>query len=162
MINHYISKYGKRLYGLCITLCADSFDADDLYQETWLRAFKKLGKYDESRPFEAWLTAICVNAYRDFLRRKKRSLFFDNFATSEEKDLAFENTAESKKEDYSDLYSAVDSLPEKFRVTVVLYYFHDLDEKRTAETLQIPLGTVKSRLNKAKKLLRKELENDEK
>lgn len=65
----YIEKYGRRLYGLCRSLIGD--DADDLYQETWLRAYMKLGAYKKDMPFEPWLTSICVNAYRDELRRRR-------------------------------------------------------------------------------------------
>lgn len=160
MIDQYIQKYGKRLYGLCVTLCADAFDADDLYQETWLKVLRKIEQYDPSKPFEAWLTGICVNTYRDLIRRKKRNPMFDGFSSTEEKDAAITNVSQQEKEDFSDLHDAINRLPEKMRVTVILHYFHDLDEKRTASALGIPNGTVKSRLNKAKKLLRKELDNE--
>lgn len=162
MINQYILKHGKRLYGLCITLCADSFDADDLYQETWLKVLKKYEQYDPSKPFEAWLTRICVNTYRDFLRHKKKNPVFENFASNEEKTAALENVHEIEKKDFSDLHNAINSLPEKLRITVILYYFHDLNQAQTAIALGVPQGTVKSRLSKAKKLLREELEFDEK
>lgn len=162
MINQYILKHGKRLYGLCITLCADSFDADDLYQETWLKVLKKYEQYDPSKPFEAWLTRICVNTYRDFLRRKKKNPVFENFASNEEKTAALENVHEIEKKDFSDLHNAINSLPEKLRITVILYYFHDLNQAQTAIALGVPQGTVKSRLSKAKKLLREELESNEK
>lgn len=162
LINQYILKHGKRLYGLCITLCADSFDADDLYQETWLKVLKKYEQYDPSKPFEAWLTRICVNTYRDFLRHKKKNPVFENFASNEEKTAALENVHEIEKKDFSDLHNAINSLPEKLRITVILYYFHDLNQAQTAIALGVPQGTVKSRLSKAKKLLREELEFDEK
>ncbi|MCM1544667.1 MAG: RNA polymerase sigma factor [Ruminococcus sp.] len=158
MIDQYIYKYGKRLYGLCVTLCADAFDADDLYQETWLKALRRIEQYDPSKPFEAWLTSICVNTYRDLSRRKKRSPMFDGFTSTEDKDKAIADVSQPEKEDFSDLHDAINRLPEKLRITVILHYFHDLDEKRTAAALSIPNGTVKSRLNKAKKLLRKELD----
>lgn len=47
MIDQYIRKYGKRLYGLCLTLCANPFDADDLYQDTWLQVVRNISRYDE-------------------------------------------------------------------------------------------------------------------
>ena len=69
MIDQYIRQHGKRLYGLCMTLCANSFDADALYQETWMKAVKCFSQYDPTQPFEPWLTKICVNTYRNGLRR---------------------------------------------------------------------------------------------
>lgn len=160
LIEQYIELHGRRLYGLCLTLCADTFDADDLYQETWLKAYKAMQTYDGSRPFEAWITGICVNTYRDALRRRKRQKIFDGFATSEEKERALCEVVGEEPQDFSDLHAAIDRLPLKMRVTVILHYFHDFDESRTAAVLGIPTGTVKSRLHQAKKRLRKELENE--
>lgn len=159
-IDQYIRQYGKRLYGLCLTLCADSFDADDLYQDTWLKAMKYIARYDESRDFEPWLTRICVNLYRNKLRRMMRSPVFDGFASEEEKTAAIENIAAPETEDYSQLYAAIGRLPEKLRVTVILFYFREMDVSQTANVLNIPPGTVKSRLSKARKLL-KEVLTDE-
>lgn len=158
MINQYIEEYGKRLYGLCLTLCADTFNAEDLYQETWLKVCRKISQYDEKKPFEGWLTGICVNLYRDNLRKQKISKIFDGFASSEEKDRAIESVPDKVKKDYSELHEAIDKLPEKLRITVIVYYFRGLSEAQTAAALGIPKGTVKSRLNQAKEKLRKELD----
>lgn len=67
MIDQLIEKHGRRLYGLCRTLCTSPSDADDLYQETWLKVCAKLELYNDSSAFEGWLTRICVNTYRDSL-----------------------------------------------------------------------------------------------
>ena len=58
LIDQYIQQYGRRLYGLCRSLCASPYDADDLYQETWLRVVKHISQYDPSREFESWLTRV--------------------------------------------------------------------------------------------------------
>lgn len=160
LMDEYISVYGKRIFGLCMALCASRYDADDLYQETWLRALKKINSYDKSKPFEPWVSRICVNAYRDFLRRKKISPVADPFGDTNEKDEMFLHIAEKEPEDRSDVREAVERLPEKLKITVILFYFSDLGEKRTAEILKVPEGTVKSRLNKAKKLLKEELKGE--
>ena len=160
MIDQYIRQYGKRLYGLCLTLCANSFDADDLYQDTWLKAVKNISQYDESREFEPWLTRICVNTYRNRLRRIMKSPIFDAFSSEEEKTAVMENIATPESEDYSRLHEAIDRLPEKLRIAVILFYFRDMDVGQTAQALNIPPGTVKSRLSKARKLL-KEVLSDE-
>ena len=160
MINQYIHKYGKRLYGLCITLCADKFSAEDLYQETWLKVCRKFEQYDSSKPFESWLTGICVNTYRDELRKQRISKIFDGFTTTEEKDKAIEEVAESVPDDYSELHEAIDRLSDKLRITVILHYFNGFSAADTAISLGVPVGTVKSRLNQARKKLRKELENE--
>ena len=158
-MDQYIRKYGKRLYGLCMTLCADKHEADDLYQDTWVKVIRSFDSFDASRDFEPWLTRLCVNTYRDKLRRLSRSPFL-NFTSNETKDAVFSTAPAPEREDYSDLYAAIDQLPEKLRLAIILFYFEDMDISKTAQTLGIPPGTVKSRLNKARKLL-KEVLTDE-
>ena len=148
-MDQYIRKYGKRLYGLCMTLCADKHEADDLYQDTWVKVLKRFDTYDPSRDFEPWLTRLCVNTYRDRLRRLSRSPFL-NFSSNETKEAFLLTATAPEKEDYSDLYAAIDQLPEKLRLTIIMFYFQDMDTEKTAQTLGIPTGTVKSRLHKAR------------
>lgn len=157
MLNEYIEKYGKRLYGLCRTLCTNKEDADDLYQETWLKVHKKIHHYNPEFEFLGWVTRICVNTYKDQYRKRKLSLVFDFFSSPEEKDLILNSAAEEEKEDFSDLHIAVDSLPDKIKMTVVLYYFQELSIAETAKVLSIPEGTVKSRLSKARTLLKEKM-----
>lgn len=160
MINQYIRLYGNRLYGLCLTLCANTHDAEDLYQETWLKVVKNISKYDTTQEFEPWLTKICVNTYRNTLRRILRSPIFNGFASDEEKMAILENVAVQEKEDYTYLHEAVNRLPEKLRMTVILFYFKEMDVNETASVLGIPPGTVKSRLNKARNLLKEVLTSE--
>lgn len=159
MINQYIHQYGKRLYGLCLKLCANSFEADDLYQDTWMQVLRKIHQYDPRQPFEPWLTQICVNLYRNTLRRISRSPLLQ-FRTTGELDDFIGQIPAPEQEDYGQLHEAIDTLPEKLRVTVILFYFRGMNVTSAAGVLNIPPGTVKSRLNKARKLL-KEVLTDE-
>ena len=160
MVDQYIEKYGRRLYGLCRALCANPGDAEDLYQETWLKVYQKFALFDPQYEFEGWLTRICVNTYKDQWRKNKLSLIFDLFESGEAKEAVLQTAAAPAEEDFSDLHDAVAHLPEKIRVTVLLYYFRELDVNATAQVLGIPAGTVKSRLSKARILL-KEMMDDE-
>lgn len=160
LIDKYIRQYGKRLYGLCLSLCVNPFDDDDLYQETWIKVVKNISQYDSSKEFEPWLTKICVNTYRNVLRRLARSPLLD-FKTTEEKDAllcAIPDTTENQ--DYSSLYEAIDRLPEKYRIAVILFYFQDMDIATTAHVMGVPEGTIKSRLSKARKLLKEVLDSE--
>ena len=159
MIDEYIRRYGRRLYGLCRSLCPNPFDADDLYQETWLRVVKHIGKYDPSREFEPWLTRICVNTYRSALRRLARSPLLD-FASGQDKDRLLDSIPAPEGKDYLPLYEAVGQLPDKLRQAVALFYFQGMDLAAAAQTLGIPVGTMKSRLNKARKLLKEALADE--
>ncbi len=155
-----IRVYGPRLFGLCMTLCRNKHDAWDLYQDTWLRAYEKQQQYEPSRAYEGWLTAICINRYRDYLRRAKIAPFFDLFSSSEEKETAIHQIPIVEKEDFREVREAVDDLPEKFRQVVILFYFEDKDVRKTAEILGVPEGTVKTRLMKARKLLKEVLQDE--
>ncbi len=142
-----------------MTLCTDPYEAEDLYQETWLKVVRNISRYDPAREFEPWLTKICVNTYRNTLRRIARSPVL-SFRDTREKDTMMQSVPAPEKKDYEPLYEAVRNLPEKMRLTVVLFYFEDMDIRSAAEVLGVPPGTVKSRLSKARKLL-KEVLGDE-
>ena len=114
MIDQYIHDYGKRLYGLCTVLCANSYEADDLYQETWLKVVKNISKYDTCQAFEPWLTTICVNTYRNLLRRIARSPVFNTFTTTEEKDTLLHSIPAPEGKDYSSLYTPSTVCPKSF------------------------------------------------
>ena len=146
MFDDYIAAYGQRLFGLCMHLCRDRWDAQDLYQETWLK------------DFGVWISRICVNLYRDRLRRKKL-LSFLSFSSQEQEESPMCQLAAPEPEDYSDLHHAIGQLPEQYRLVIVLYYFLGCSVEQTAEALKIPAGTVKSRLSKARSLLERSLEN---
>lgn len=160
MLDQYIETYGRRLYGLCRKLCGERFDAEDLYQETWLRALRCFARYDPSRDFEPWIAKICVNLFRDRWRRKKRSPVFDGFASEEEKTMALENVPAPEQADYSAVHAAVSALPEKQRLAVILYYFNGFDIETTARMLKVPPGTVKSRLAGARTRLKERLKDE--
>ena len=155
-MDKFIQTHGKRLFGLCMHLCRNRDEAEELYQETWLKALRNFGQYDPAQDFGPWVSRICVNTYRDMLRKKKRSPFADWFSTFAEKDAAMEKVAAGVR-DYSDLAEAVSRLPEPLRVTVILFYYHDLSLQDTAKTLALPEGTVKSRLYTARKRLKEML-----
>ena len=158
-IDQYIQRYGRRLYGLCRALCPHPFDADDLYQETWLRVFRHMDCYDPGREFEPWLAKICVNTHRSALRRLARSPLLD-FASGEDKDRLLDSIPAQEETDYLPLYEAVGKLPDKLRQAVALFYFQGMDLAAAAEILNIPVGTMKSRLNKARKLLKEALADE--
>ncbi|MDR1643609.1 MAG: sigma-70 family RNA polymerase sigma factor [Clostridiales bacterium] len=158
MIDECISRYGKRIFGLCLKLCKNSMDAEDLYQETWIKAYRFIDKYDNAREFEGWLTSICLNAYRDMLRRQRWKSMLAVFKSNEEKDFVMNSLPAETEDNYSHVREAVNELPEKCRMATILYYFNDMDVKKVAEILKMPEGTVKSHLSKARKILKERLE----
>lgn len=160
-VENYISEHGLALTKLCLSLTNNRHDAEDLYQSTWEKAIRKLKKYDSTRPFEKWLFTICVNTYRDRVRRydNKRIL---SFSSDEEQERIISSIPDpnSNRDDYLAIHAAVKRLKPSLREAVVLYYFRDYSVAELSEILAIPEGTVKSRLSTARAELRKELSDD--
>jgi RNA polymerase sigma-70 factor (ECF subfamily) len=160
LFDEYINAHGKRLFSLCLKLCAHREDAEDLYQETWIKAYRFYDRYDSEQEFEKWLTTICANTFRDLLRRQKWKSLFIPFRSNEEKDALLSSIPAVEAEDFSEVKEAVDSLPDKYRLVTVMYYWDGCDVKKTAELLSIPEGTVKYQLHKARELLKRRLEQN--
>lgn len=154
----YIAAYGLSLTKLCMSLCSDRHDAEDLYQSTWEKAMKKIKQYDSQKPFEKWLFSICINTYRDNLKRfdTKKVLRFSS-SEDQERFLSSIPDFDVDKDEYIALHQAISKLPCELKEIIVLYYFRDYSIKELSEILQIPQGTAKSRLYKSREILRKEL-----
>lgn len=161
MLDDLIAEHGRRLFSLCLKLCSQREDAEDLYQETWCKVCASIDKYNKDKPFEHWLTAVCVNTYRDNLRKRRWTRLMAGFSGEEEKQRAIESVADvAENEQDREVREAVAQLPEKLRVAVVLHYFLDRNIEETAQQLGIPPGTLKSRLYKARRILEGRLCND--
>lgn len=159
MFETYVVEYGDSLARLCFSLCRNNQDAEDLYQETWLRAY---ASYDQSeiKDFRKWIYAICVNRFRDTYRKKLRGIQEVQFETNEHKDAFFASIAcdsDYDQTDYTALYEAIAKLPDKLKAVISLRYFSDLSCADISEVLDISVTAVTTRLSRAIKLLAKEM-----
>lgn len=166
-----IDEYGKDIYSFCRHLAYDRQEAEDLYQDTFLKAVELEGKIDmESNP-KSWLLSVALRLWKN--RRRKyawRRRITDICPIVEEKDLETQLSCEEQEaspeermlgmEERLAVASAVGRLPERLRTAVLLYYMEEQSVKQTARIMGIPPGTVLSRLYKARKILKKELESD--
>ncbi|MBQ8860858.1 MAG: RNA polymerase sigma factor [Ruminococcus sp.] len=157
-----VEEHGLNLTKLCLSLCNNSIDAQDLYQSTWEKVFRKYKLYKKEQPFEKWLFSVCINTHRDMLKRFDVRRAF-RFNSSDEQELFLSSIPfyEEEKDDYISLHNALNILRREQREVIVLYYFKDYSISELSEILSIPEGTVKSRLHKARELLKKELNFDE-
>ena len=137
--NNYVQLYNADLTRLCVSLCGNISEAEDLLQDTWLKALKYYDKYDKSKAFDKWLYSICVNTYRNSLKSafmRKRKLFRD-----EEEELIFFSSIpqvnDKTKEEYFELHKAISALSKKHRIVVVLYYFKDYSVAEISQILNI-------------------------
>lgn len=157
----YVRLYAQDLARFCYKLCGNRHDADDLFQETWTKAIKKYHQYDRTKSFKNWLFAICVNTYKDDISLKYNAARVA-FASSEEKEQFLNSIpdAQTDRDAYLDLHDALGTLSKKHRVVITLYYFKEFSLKEIAEILHIPEGTVSSRLDTAKKHLKRRLSHE--
>ena len=160
-VEEYIAAHSLALTKLCLSLTDNRHDAEDLYQSTWEKAIRHLRRYDDSRPFEKWLFTICVNVFRDRVRRYDNSRII-RFSSDEEQERFLSSIPcdDGDRDAYIALRSAVKRLKPPLREAIVLYYFRGYCVAELSEILEIPEGTVKSRLSTARTELRKELSDD--
>jgi RNA polymerase sigma-70 factor (ECF subfamily) len=141
--------------------------AEDATQEAFLKAFERLDTLKEPRKFGAWVKAIATRSAVDILRQLKHMVTSQDISELSTDDyfpqvkLPMPETEAERRELRAKLLEAIDSLTPVHRQVVVLKYFLDFDNQAIAETLNLPLGTVKSRLHRALKILNCKLTEDE-
>lgn len=167
-IDILIERYKDSLYKFCYHLSPVRHDADDLFQDTWVKAVQHIETYDTGKRFNTWLFSICMNTYRDKYRKAKRWLdrvkvFFSNDEMQDEfDDMESPGIPVSEymeiKEETKILRDSINSLDDTFRIPLILFYFKELSYEDISHILDIPEGTVKSRLNSGRAKLKKAME----
>jgi len=164
-----VERYQRRVYSLALRMVRQAEDAEDLTQETFVRMFRALDRYDPSRPFGAWLFTIASRLCIDHLRRRRVkpiSLFQGEPGSEEERVIEAVDPGlrpeevTSHAEEERRTRQLIDSLPPHYRIVVVLRHQQDLSYEEIAETLHLPLGTVKARIHRARALLKRHLEGE--
>jgi len=167
MLELLIQRYETPLYTLCRKLTRDRMDADDLYQDTWVAAVRGLAGFSLERSFRAWLFAICLNRYRDLYRTRRRwarrvRRFFRGAegGESDEGDARIASPEASPAERHErqarrdDVRQALDRLDDLHRLPLLLHYDRGLSIEEIAAALDVPAGTVKSRMATGRRKLR--------
>jgi RNA polymerase sigma-70 factor (ECF subfamily) len=165
-IEALIRRYQNYVFRLCCLVMRNEQDAEDMTQETFIRAFRALPRFEirEGASFEAWLYRIAVNACRSRMRRK----WYQVLPWPEPAPQLVGEPEEQpdrllmQGEQRDEILAAVELLGEKHRLVVVLRYYAGLSNEEIAKTLNIPSGTVRSRLHVARRRLKEILENEEK
>jgi RNA polymerase sigma-70 factor (ECF subfamily) len=149
-----VQTHQQAVFRLAYLLLGDPDDAEDIAQETFLRAWNHLKRFDQTRPLKPWLLSITANLARNRRRSAGRYLaaltraFRDEPAPTSVEDIG------AQYMEANDLWKAVQNLREPDQQVVYLRYFMDLSVAETAEVLQVAEGTVKSRLSRALEKLR--------
>ena len=166
-----VNRCHRQAYNIAYRLTGNNADAEDLTQETFLRAFRFFDRYNRDMPFENWLYRIMSRVFIDELRKKPKFktqsldqplnntdsgdsevlLEIPDFKSNPEQMLLSDALEEH-------LQNALNTLPEEFRIAVILADIEGLSYEEIAETMNCSLGTVRSRLHRGRKLLRRQVQ----
>jgi RNA polymerase sigma-70 factor (ECF subfamily) len=161
-IDHLFKIHYPYIYGLLVSKVKNKSIAEDLTIEALTKAFMQLEKYDPQYAFSTWLKRIVINHHIDFVRKKKLETYSLQNATENKEDAYLLNSdmvAASpediyiKKQRASFVKNFVESMKEHHSVLIELRFFKELTYEEIADTLGVPIGTVKARLHRAKHVL---------
>ena len=159
-----------QLYSAAVRMTRNSADAEDLVQETYLKAYRSYGTFQEGSNLKAWLYRILTNTFINTYRAKQRrpeetqlddveDLFLYRRIGGLEAAMASRSAEDTLMDMFTDseVKDALDALPETFRIPVLLADVEEFSYKEIAEMLEIPIGTVMSRLHRGRKAMQRQL-----
>ncbi len=155
-----VETYQKPVYNLCYRMLGEPESAEDAAQETFLRAYQNLHRYDASRSFGTWILSIAAHYCIDNLRKKKFTMFSMDAET--EDGMTFElpdasapdpETESVKREQRDRLHHLLKDLDATDRAAVIMRYWYDFSEVEIANSLNLTVSAVKSRLHRSRRAL---------
>lgn len=164
--NEIVLRYKDKLINFLFRYTGSREEAEDLAQDTFLKLYKSKHLYKEIAKFSTWFYTIAINIAKTNLRKKKNysSISISDFDPDNEKDfdlkadvLSPEETAQAGIENQY-IQQAINSLDEKFKEVIILRDIQDMDYEEIAEIMKLPLGTVKSRINRGREKLKELLQ----
>lgn len=157
-------KHINSLYSFALYMAKNESDAQDLVQDTYLRAYRFFDKFQEGTNCKAWLIKILRNTFINSLRRNNRYPNMVRLSEMEDQGLELASNPEYDDEISGELFdddvtAAVESLPDSYRFVVMLADVEGLSYKEIADLIGCPIGTVMSRLCRGRRLLKRKLRN---
>ncbi|WP_047980536.1 RNA polymerase sigma factor SigW [Ornithinibacillus contaminans] len=158
--------YQDRIFQHCLRMLGNVHEAEDIAQEAFIRAYVNIHSYDEHRKFSTWLYRIATNLTIDRLRKRKPDYYLDaEVKGTDGLDMYSQLAADEKlPEDevegielQSYIQQQIAQLPPKYRSIIMLRYLEDFSLQEISDILDIPLGTVKTRIHRGREALRKKL-----
>jgi len=150
-----IEQEQKGLMKFLLALCGGNYDnAEDLAQETALKAYLSYSGFVERFKFTTWLYRIAYNSFIDFQRKNKVSM------VTLESAMTLANESEKHNFQYEELYKAIEELPADEKTALLLFYMEDMKVLEIALVMQKPIGTIKSYLNRGRKQLKIKLTHE--
>ena len=164
-LDHIIDHYTSKLYYFVLSILRNRADAEEVVQDTFIKVVKNIEKYDLSQRFSAWVFTIASNTAKDYLRKRKRHsvcISFDQNVNEESDEKSIDIPDKRKipvNEAYKNevekiLQQEISNLPDNYKEIILLRHIDDLSYDEIAEILDCKVGTVKSRLARAREMLK--------
>lgn len=159
-----IDEFGTDLYRFCMKLCINKANAEDLYQQTFLKALESAVKLDWEQNPKALFFSLAHNLWKSGQRKNARRAAIAPCSNLDEENenllYSNENVEEKvfQQELLTETNKIIENLPEKIRIPLTLYYLFEFPVEQIAKTVKKPPGTIKSRLYKGRSLIKKRLE----
>ncbi|RSL28944.1 RNA polymerase sigma factor [Salibacterium salarium] len=150
-----IEKHYRTVQKFAFQIGIDSTSVEDVTQDVFLKVYRSLGSY-AGGTFTTWLYSITLNAVRDHLRKEKRQK--RNAQIMKEKGAATPFAKPESNEISWELHDMITHLPEKYRIPLILHYFHEQSYREISEVIGISEGAVKTRVMRARKQLKERFE----
>lgn len=151
-----VRRWQGPLVNLAFRFCRNHARAEEMAQEAFLRAYRSLGKWRKEAAFSTWLFALATNLYCTEIRRiPPNTVSMEDIA--EIRDMRSTDGGLVEKDRDRIVRQSVLALPPKYREALTLFYFHDMDVPAAAQSLGLPVGTVKARLFRGRDILRSKL-----
>ncbi len=155
-----VERYGGRVYNIALRITNDSDAAADCAQEAFIRAYRALHQYDPNLPFGPWIYRIATNASLNHVQRwhaHESPIGEGEFPESLEPDEAGPESSLLRREQLDEVLAAMAGLPAHYRAALTLRHLQQLSYQEVADSLGIPLGTVKTHLHRARAALQARL-----
>lgn len=161
-----LNRYQSGIFNMIYQMIKNREETEDLVQEAFIKAFKSLESYNDSYAFSTWLYKIAFNHCIDAIRKKKlKTLPLDRPIQVGEGEIKQEIRDDSRSPEGDYLFSekkklireSIDSLPDRYREVIILRHQKEHSYEEISEMLNIPLGTVKARIFRAREMLKKKL-----
>ncbi|KAA3634102.1 MAG: RNA polymerase subunit sigma-24 [Calditrichaeota bacterium] len=155
--NEMVNRYKDRLMNVIGRMLSSTEEAEDVVQETFVRVYQHRQSFNFQHCFSTWIYTIALNLARNELRKRKKFKFYDiSEMQGNEAEFSVEMKLPSRLPEV--LKKAIEDLPEKYRTAFMLRDIQELPYEEVAKILSVPLGTVKSRVNRARMMLRDKLQ----
>lgn len=153
--NQLVEAYQTPVYNLCFRMLGDHYEAEDAAQETFMRAYKSIKRYDINRPFSTWLLSIAAHYCIDQVRKRRMTkISLDDLPYQQVSDPApGPEIALSQNERRDQVKELLDSLGAEDRAAIVMRYWYDFSYEEISESLNLTVSAVKSRLHRARRAL---------